>query len=169
MNAPAYSYQAPHSPENYPTQAYYRPAPNSPGGYSFDIGTSATACLFRFTDKLTADLELTLYEHHRQQAMVKLSSLDAAALTALRDAINDALIDIDAARERRERAESLEQIQQELAEMDAMGIQSGVYYAHPDVHYVAPGEAVSKLQELNGPCIVIEDATLAAPSSEVPA
>jgi hypothetical protein len=79
---PDWSYQPPECPEKYPSQRYYRePHPMRWEG----------AKVFRFANDMSA--QLTLRVPGASVDMV----LDAEALTCLRDAINDALVDISVA------------------------------------------------------------------------
>lgn len=141
--APAWTYQPPKRPERYPTQCYYRTGRWQHIARPSDLLDYPQVTLFRFEHDSEAKLQIEL-EHGSLKA-----KLTAAELTSLRDALNDALADIAAAEEDRERRESFELIQEELRDADELG-GTGCLYAHPDVHYVADAESVAaKARELD--------------------
>lgn len=164
----AYAYQAPKCPSDHSSQRYYRA---SEAGYRFpaheELDTGSIQ-VFRFDSCQQAQLELSV-RNEGVQASLSLP-LSPSAMLRLRDALNDALTDIAAAQELQRRQESLDEIMEDFRN-DPEG-RSGVYLAHPDVHYCAPGQALATLKANPGPCVVIEDPDLALhphPVGEVPA
>lgn len=166
----AYAYQAPTHPEAHPDQCYYRPAGGS--NYAFPAADEDNhrqrVQLFRFSDLLGAQLELSARQGNTTASLCL--NLFPAAMLRLRDALNDALTDIAAAQDLQRRRESLDEIMEDFRN-DPDG-HRGAYYAHPDVHYCAPGQALATLKANPGPCVAIEDPDLALhnlPAGELPA
>lgn len=82
-----WAYQAAFRPESHPDQCYYR-AEHGHCMPSSRLPNAASIQLFRFADSPAARLELST-DNGRM-----FTTLDAAALVTLRNAINDALHDI---------------------------------------------------------------------------
>lgn len=141
-SAPAWAYRAPKRPDDHPSQLYYRAQRWNHIARPGDSLDYPQLTLFRFDcdadAKLTVKVECALVE----------ALLSVADLTSLRDALNDALQDIAAYEADRERQESFDAISAELREADERGESPGVLYAHPDVHYVPPGQCTAKVHEL---------------------
>lgn len=145
--SPAWTYQPPYRPDSHPSQCYYRAALDGSDGHHLAPrigGDDGRLSLFRFADDTSAKLYLTIPAGELR------IECRADLLLALRNACNDALADIAQAEADRERRESLDAISEELREADARGDGSstGVLYAHPDVHYVAPDQVAAKVDEL---------------------
>ncbi|MCV2423383.1 hypothetical protein LNV47_22605 [Paucibacter sp. DJ4R-1] len=156
----AYAYQPPNHPETHPEQCYYRPAAGSNCAFPAqdDDSHRQRVRLFRFSSLLGVELELST---RQQETAASLSlTLSPAAMLRLRDALNDALTDIAAQQDLLDRQASLDAFMQEMRD-NPEGFRSA-YIVHPDVHYVAPGEAAAKMTATSGPCIVIEDAEMAS-------
>ena len=139
MNATAWTYQAPRRPGSHPDQCYYRAVGLHRVEPCMPAGPEVT--LFRFESDDDAEITLRVTGAQIQGRMNRESML------ALRDALNDALQDIEAVEADRERRESFEAIQDELRDLEE-GQQSGYYFIHPDVHYVPADQVVDKVQEL---------------------
>lgn len=127
---PDWAYQAPRTPQDHPNQHYYRPS---------GIWEPA-AKVFRFSGDTGAQLTVRV-----PGAQVQMD-LDPRSLTRLRDAINDALVDIQVDAADAERQASLDRISEELREAGDNG--TGCYYAHPDVHYVPADQCAAKAAAL---------------------
>lgn len=142
MSAPEYAYQAPKLGSGvHDNQRYYR------GGQWHHMPTPADLddaapklTVFRFANDADAELRVDV-----QHAGVRVR-LDRAALLLLRDALNDALIDIDAGEAERERADSFDRISEEMRDADDGG--GYVYHCHPDIHYVPADQVQAKVAEL---------------------
>lgn len=139
---------------------YYNPQPKS--GSSFPASgdcPSGRVELARFEDQLSARLSLMIHTDSRNSTETALE-LDSAAMLRLRDGLTLALTDIAIVQDQLDRQQSLDDLMETMRE--APERMSYTYIVHPDVHYVAPGQAQAKLDQLTGPCIVIEDAEIAA-------
>ena len=141
---PAWTYRAPMRPEGHDDQCYYRGKRWHHIAHGEDdlLDDEPLVTLFRFVNDEGAELTINI-----GAASVK-AKLGLTALVGLRDALNDALADIAAWQKDRELRESFERISEELREAAARGESTGVLYAHPDVHYVAPGQVAAKVAEL---------------------
>lgn len=179
---PAYAYRAPHTPASHAAQCYYRTGKlRALDGHWVDpapvgMGNRPGATVFRFDADECAEITL-----HNADAHVRVI-FDRPALLALRDALNDALIDIDAAAAAEQRRQSLAEIREELDEAEANGSAPGCYYSHPDVHYCpTPEAAAARAEELQAAgcteyivlvdpqaCAAATDAA-ATPTEQVPA
>lgn len=142
---PAWAYRAPRRTPDYPDQCYYRAQSwlHIAHGTDDELDDEPYLTLFRFTSDETAELTIDI-----GAASVN-AGLSVAAILSLRDALNDALADIAAWQQDRERRESFDRICEELREADERGESTGVFYAHPDVHYVPPDRVAAKVAELN--------------------
>jgi hypothetical protein len=147
--APAWTYQPPYRPASHPDQCYHGAAADGSTGhyiapYDWNDDGAPRLTLFRFEHEDRARLTLAV------EAGELRATLSSDQLFALRNACNDALADIAQAEADRERRESFDAISEELREADARGDGSstGVLYAHPDVHYVAPDQVAAKVDEL---------------------
>lgn len=142
---PAWTYQPPKHPEAYPEQCYYRA-----GEWHHLVADGVSALAYPritlYRDELEPGARITL----DVEAGEVRADLTVGQLTALRDALNDALQDIAANEADRERRESFDAISEELREAAERGDdgQTGVLYAHPDVHYVSPDQVQAKVAEL---------------------
>lgn len=139
--AVTWEYQPPYRPADYPSQCYYRVDFADGGTHAMVRGLT----LFRFESDLSAQISIA-----KRLGMDSVSiehTLDVASLRALHAAIGDALHDIAAVEADRERQESFNRICEEIRDADELG-GPAVYYAHPDVHYVAPGQVEAKVREL---------------------
>lgn len=142
--AAAWTYKAPKHPDSHPTQFYYR----AEGFHHIDTGgdvTSPRITLFRFENEADAEISIKV-----PGATVE-GRFSRESLLALRDALNDAIQDIEVAETDRERRESFEAIQDELSQLED-GQSPGCYYAHPDVHYVPADQVAEKVRELEAAC-----------------
>lgn len=155
---PAWTYQPPHRPADYPNQCYYR----APESWKHSIAPETTAqpstrlTLFRFADQRDPGVSLSIEVPFAEVS----ADLDLPALTALRDAINDALHDIAVHEADRERRESLREIQEQLCDPDFDA--RLVTFVHPDVLYVEPGE-------MTAAALLHPDKLLISRRAEVPA
>jgi hypothetical protein len=148
MNAtPEWAYQPPYTPPDYPRQHYYRGSEKNHAAIArdFDAPLSPYVVLYRGAGNTTADLSVSIGHVAQIDA-----TLTAPQLLALRNALSDALHDIEACEVERERRESFDRIRDELrdAEMDGCEGRTGVWYAHPDIHYVPAGQVKAKVREL---------------------
>lgn len=141
-----WSYQAPRHEDVDSRQRYYRADRWQAMGLVDCCVDGPRLKLFRWATGQAARLTLELPNVGELGA-----ELDANALRLLRDACNDALQDIAQAEVDRLRRESLDEIREELGQAAAMGRDgTGVYYSHPDVHYVATAEeAEAKLGSID--------------------
>jgi hypothetical protein len=139
---PDWAYRAPKRADGYPDQCYYRAGRS----HRIDAGLAeypdTKLTLFRFDTDCSADLKLVI-----PAASVQ-ATLSVPELTALRDALNDALADIAAWEADRERRESFDRIQEELLAADEYGSPC-CYICHPDVHYVPADQVQAKAAELH--------------------
>lgn len=142
---PPRAYQAPYRPTSHPDQCYYGAALDGSSGHDIQTSIDDTAqlALFRFTSAVRAELRLRVSAGELRMA------LRPDMLRALRDACDSALYDIEQIEVERDRRESFDAIQAELTEADLRGEPTGVLYAHPDVHYVAPAQVAAKARELD--------------------
>jgi hypothetical protein len=135
---PAYSYRAAFRPASHQNQCYYR-------GSADRLRSHAAACV----DDKSVELFRFAQEAHGAELRIETScssirvELPQAELLALRDALNDALIDLAVTQAQALRRASLRAIQDELDEAAADGRGTGVYYTHPDVHYVPNAAAAA--------------------------
>lgn len=138
---PAWAYQAPRRPQSHPNQCYYRSEGfhhiADPAG---DPRPDERITLFRFAPDVRAVLTLAV-----PQGSLSVEC-SAVQLQLLRDALNDVLHDIAQVQADAERRESFERIQDDLREAGEGG--PGVYYSHPDVHYVPADQVQAKVSEL---------------------
>lgn len=141
-----WTYQPPHTPTSDGRQRYYRQQKLDPG---FVL---PTVSLLRFSGKEAAKLTLRIdVEHGCAETTVE---LPRANLLLLRDALNDALHEMQIEDAERERMASFQAICDEINAAEAEGRTSGVHYIHPDVFYVAPGnedELTAQLQAAGAP------------------
>lgn len=142
MNAADWTYQEPRLAPGNENQRRYR-ATNFHEMDPVTFGDDRPRLsLFRFdTDP---DAELTL---QRPECGELRARLNRDQLLTLRNALNDALHDVDAFEADRERRESFEAIQDELSMLED-GQQPACYYGHPDVHYVPADQVAAKVCEL---------------------
>jgi hypothetical protein len=142
VNAAPWVYLPPLRPESHPDQCYYRALRwlhmQLPGAAHADT----TLTLYRDVRGEQAELTVNI-----QKARVSID-LDRAALTLLRDALNDVLQDIEPFEADRERQESFDRIQEEMRDDDERGGASACYYAHPDIHYVHPDRVTDEVRRL---------------------
>lgn len=116
--AATWVYQAPFRPNGHPSQCYYRTDASSGHDVRIHGGGAETPSLqvFRWSDKTCADIKVVV-----SNASLDVR-LDRAALVALRDALNDAMQDIEAVeaeRERRESFEATDQVAAKVQELEA--------------------------------------------------
>jgi hypothetical protein len=138
---PDWVYRAPKRAARYTNQCHYRSGRFNHIDAGLGDLPDNELTLFRFETDCTAKLTVAIPD-----AKVR-ATLSVAELTALRDALNDALADIAAWEADRERRESFERIQDELRDADEQG-GPGCYFCHPDVHYVPAGQVQAKVAEL---------------------
>lgn len=144
---PDWTYQPPRRSADFPAQCYYRAERwnHIHASGAFDELAYPRVTLYRNAAAVDARLTLDV-----DCAEVR-AALTQAQLAALRDALNDALADIAAVEAERARQESFDAISAELREADERGDGgcTGVLYAHPDVHYVAPDRVAATVAALD--------------------
>lgn len=139
---PAWDYQPPYRPTGYEEQCYYRSGRQHTARPAGSEPEAPELGVFRFANRTTVDLRI---EHN---AFTVSARLDAAAIRHLWAALGDVLADITPIEADRERSESFDRISEEMREAEENGYPLGVYYAHPDVHYVPPEQLAAKVAEL---------------------
>jgi hypothetical protein len=135
-----WTYQQPRTPSGNSTQRYYREQRLD------QRAALSTISLLRFAGRECAKLSLRVEADYGDAELTV--TLERANLMQMRDAFNDALHEMEQEDQERDRAESFQQICDELNEAEASGQASSVYYCHPDVHYVGPGQEDAKVAEL---------------------
>lgn len=138
---PAWAYQAPYRPTDFPEQCYYRATNTLRMRVDGAPDDSPELTVFRFANRTTTQVRI---DHDRFSLA---ADLDPASLRMLWLALGDALHDIGAVEADRERQESFDHISEEMREADENG-GPFAYYCHPDVHYVPPKEVEAKVAEL---------------------
>ncbi|MCV2349320.1 hypothetical protein [Paucibacter sp. Y2R2-4] len=127
-------------------------------------GPAARAQVFRFKDWDSVQLSLILRQNHWTESVFSVS-LGIDSISQLITALNDALIDAKEEADRQALSASLAEIREELRDAGDRG--TGVYYGHPWVFYVAPGQSAAKAKELSAQgmaeFVVLEDESFATP------
>ena len=134
-------YRPPRTAQGYANQRYYRALT-----LHANRGALETVDLLRFAGSEEAKLTLRVEADYGDASLT--AALPRAALLQLRDALNDALHEMQEEDEEREREESFRRISDEMRDAEEMGGAPGCYYCHPDIHYVAPSEVEAKVAAL---------------------
>jgi hypothetical protein len=155
-SVPAWTYQAPQRPADYPRQCYYRADKYNLIAPHTSAQPKSTLQLFRWADQREPGASLRVEVPFGSMSV----ELCVPSLQALRDALNDALADIAQWEADRARRESLEDIEEQLRDPDFDA--NLVTFVHPDVIYVEPGQLSAAALEHPGKLIIARQAEVPA-------